>query len=342
MGATSLSLYNRRGVMRLFYIFLVVFLCVHAGAARAERIELKNGDRISGKWLDASETEVRFASQFGSVMRIPRDQIAGLYNDAGVAMALPSATQTALPEPKKLETAQAKPAKPEDEPGLFGAKWKSKANAGFGLQTGNSDTKSLNADFETRAKWDRDRANLDIDYNWQESEGERTQDNREIAGNYDRFLPASWLGDEKWYINHNASFRQDSVADLDLRSVLGIGLGRQFYETEDTYLSASLGPSWLRQDYESGETQSSIAARWNIDYDQKFYDDLFSLFHKHSLYLPSESPSAYLFDAESGIRVPIRGGFSATAGWDLNINNDPAPGTDKSDSIYSLKFGYEW
>ncbi len=324
--------------MRLFFIF--VLLTILTSEARAERLELNNGDRLSGKWLDATESEVRFASQYGSVIRIPRNEIAGLYSDAGDAMPIPGVTKNSLPQPVKVEAQE--PARKTEEAGLFGAKWKSKANAGFGLQTGNSDTKSLNADFETRAKWERDRANLDIDYNWQESSGERTQDNREISGNYDRFLPPSWLGDEKWYINHNASLRQDSVADLDLRSVLGIGLGRQFYETDETYLSASLGPSWLRQDYESGETENSIAARWNIDYDQKFYDNLFSLFHKHSLYLPSENPGAYLFDAESGLRVPIKGGFSATAGWDLNINNDPAPDTDKSDSVYTLKFGYEW
>lgn len=327
--------------MRLIVSIPFCFLLFLPLSARAERIELKNGDRISGQWLDSTQETVRFASKFGSVVRVPRDEVVALYADNGTPMAIPAMTQDALPAPKVVPAKEAAVAK-KDQPGLFGAVWKNQVDAGAGLQTGNSDDKSVSADFKTKAKWDEDRANLNADYNWQESGGDRTQDNRLIEGNYDHFLHQKWLGDDKWYINGNGNLRQDKVADLELRSVLGVGLGRQFYETDETNLSVSFGPSWLRQKFYDGETDSSIAARWNFDYNEKFFDNLFQLFHTHSLYLPEGKTSGYLFDADSGVKIPLKGGFSATAEWTLNVNDDPAEDAGKSDSAYKFKLGYEW
>ena len=307
--------------MRILIFSLILLISSQAHAAR---IELRNGDRLTGQIESATSEAIKFKTSFGSV-DIPRAEISAYLDDANIAVPVP------LAAPPPIENTQ-----------FLGATWKNRAEFGAGLQTGNSDQKSLNADFDTRAKWQRDRANITLDYNWEESENERTADNKSAAGNYDRFLTPDEFGDGKWYVNTNADLRQDKVADLRLRSVLGMGLGRQFYETDETYLSASFGPSWLRQEFYDDETESGVTARWNTDYDQKFYDNLFSLFHKHSLYLPVSGLSGVLFDAESGVRIPLKSGFTASAEWQLNVNTEPSDDAEETDSTYSLKLGYEW
>ena len=43
-----------------------------------------------------------------------------------------------------------------------------------------------------------------------------------------------------------------------------------------------------------------------------------------------------------GLRVPIRGGFNVTAQFNLDYDNEPAPGTGKTENKYLLTLGYEW
>ncbi len=238
----------------------------------------------------------------------------------------------------KTEVVEAVPA---IDTGMWGAVWSGRANIGATLQTGNSDEETINADAEVQAEWmdgtdPKHRATLKADYNREEDNNNKTEDNRSIEGMYDYFFSP------KWFLNTNAKFEQDDINQIDWRTDAGIGLGYQPYKQDDLNLQFILGPSYLRTEYENGRSEDAVAIREATEYDQKFWDDMIQLFHEHEFLVPADDADAFLFESESGIRVPLRKGLVATAEVEFDWDNDPEPGIKEDDTTYGLKLGYEW
>lgn len=221
--------------------------------------------------------------------------------------------------------------------GWLGAVWKGRANIGASLQRGNTDNSAVAADIELKAKWqDIHRASVRLDYNREEDDGDVTEDNRKLSLLYDYFFA------DHWFLNTTASFEQDDIDQIDLRTTAGVGLGHQVYEGDALNLQYVLGPTYLRTEFENGETEDSLAGRWALDYDQYVLDELFQVFHDHEFILPSNDTEAFLFNSKTGVRLPIRRGITATAEVDFDWDNDPQPGVVEDDTTYAVKIGYEW
>lgn len=308
-----------------------------ATPAMAEQIVLKSGDRMSGTILSRSAETVRFQSVYGAVIDIPASDLAADDSSANDRIV---GQQTASVQAGPAQTAQA--VKEADKPGVFGAKWKGRANAGGAQLSGNTEEKSISADLASEARWDHDRANIALTYNWQKTEEEVTKDNQTAEGNYDHFLIDNDWFDEKTYVNYNASYKSDDIADLDLRTAAGVGLGRQVYERDDLNLKFAGGPVWLHQEYQDGTVDNSLAGLWAFDYEQKLFDDLIEAFHHHRILSPADDWSAYQLDSSTGLRVPLKKGFVATAELQYDRNNAPSEDAEKDDTAYMLKLGYQW
>ncbi|MBL4805183.1 MAG: DUF481 domain-containing protein [Alphaproteobacteria bacterium] len=249
-------------------------------------------------------------------------------------------TITHVVEDTTKDTAEAEDV-PAPDTGLWGAVWSGRANIGATLQDGNSNEKTINADAEIQAEWmdgtnPKHRATLKADYNREEDNGQKTEDNRSVEGMYDYFF------NPKWFLNNNAKYEQDDISDLDYRVTAGMGLGYQAFKRDDLNLQFILGPSYLREEFANGDSEDSVAIREATEYDQKFWDDFIQLFHEHELLVPTDDTDAFLFDSESGVRVPLRKGLVATAEVEFDWDNAPAPGVEEGDTTYALKLGYEW
>lgn len=240
-------------------------------------------------------------------------------------------------EPVIAPVAEAAAVKPVVEPaGLWGAKWSGRANLGASIQTGNSDTQNIDADAKTKADWGEYRAEAGVDYEREEDSDVKTVDNRRLYGLFDYFFA------EKWFANANIEFEQDDIAELDLRSTYGVGIGHQPFDTDDLKLKYTLGPSLLTEERTNGDTEDSLAYNWHFDYEQKFWDGNVQFFHNHRLLVPSDETSQYLLDTATGVRVPLRTSLVATFEVEHDIDKSAPTGTDEEDTKYGLKLGYEW
>jgi len=72
---------------------------------------------------------------------------------------------------------------------------------------------------------------------------------------------------------------------------------------EDLQIKA--GPEYIYEKFENDDTESDIALGWALDYDQKLYDKSIQIFHKHDMSTPFADTSAFLFESETGARIPI-------------------------------------
>ena len=223
------------------------------------------------------------------------------------------------------------------QPFMTGTEWSGRVNFGASLQTGNTEKNALLADAEVKAKLNEtQRVRVRADYNREKDDGTVTENNRSIDGVYDHFFRP------KWFYNISVGLEQDDIADLDLRTTIGAGLGYEPYSQDDLNLQMVLGPTYLREEFDNGTRDSSIATRWALDYDQKVLDERFDIFHNHEVLVPGDDVGAFLFESRTGARVPITKGIVATGEIDFDWDNDPATGIVEDDTTYAVKLGYEW
>lgn len=323
--------------------------------AKADQVVFNNGDRLSGTIISMRDARtLYFRSNIAGDMRIGWGDVSELYDDNLNMIAIPEAppplvspltgindsavqtwTQTTEKgRPKTPAISGENSTETLEDDNAF--KWSGRANLGGRLDDGNSRSKAVTFDADIKARDDDNRFNFGGKANWEEDEGEETDNNQMAFASYDRFL------NEKYFIGGKLQFERDKFEDLDLRSRVGLYNGYQFYERDDLNLQIKAGSEYIHEKFNNGNTDSDIAASWGLDYDQKFYEGVFQLFHKHGLSVPVTTTDAFLFDSESGIRVPVGKHLTGTAQVDFDWDNDPAPGISEDDTSYSLKLGYEW
>ena len=73
----------------------------------------------------------------------------------------------------------------------------------------------------------------------------------------------------KRYYAGSAMFKQDKFADLDLRTMLGPGIGYRFYDSKSLNLKLEIGPYYLKDNFISQPNESFWVAAWFLDYDSE-------------------------------------------------------------------------
>ena len=320
-------------VLMLAFAFLIGSTSAHAA-----KLHFKNGDRVSGDFIAMKQGErVVFKTRFGQTVEVPWNNIDRLVNDKGKSIIGTSKeaqndgqNQTAEAEETAETEDEAEPEPPS------GFDWSGAVNLGAGFRTGNSETESLNFDYTVSARRDKHRFRSSGEYNRQEDAEEVTVDNRKIRFKHDYFFL------KNWFANTSAAFVQDDIADLDLRTALGFGLGHQPYDTDTRKLEYVASLNYLHEDFDNTPTEETMAGEWDLSYEQRFLDDLFRLSHNHSLLVPGDDTGAYILDTATALRVPLRKGLLASAEVQYDRDNDPPAGIEKDDTLYALKLGYEW
>ena len=329
-----------------------------ADAATVDHLHMKNGDRLSGTITSYTSDMVTIHTVFG-VLDVPVANIGGVASPRFAASELlaqnqspnrvqtntspnvdvaPAQAQTPPTSAAPVETSQ----NTDDEmdapkTGLWGATWSGDVNAALEIETGNSDSKNYALDASAQAEWaNKNRLKLSAEYENEKESGATVTDEKMAEIVYDHFL------NQKWFWENRLRLEQDDIEDLDLRVNYLSGLGYRAIDTDTTQLQFVLGPGYLREDYNDQGTETSLTVHWATEYDQKFYDDLFRLYHDHNLTTPADEMDAYLFESDTGITFPIKGGVKVSGEVEFDWNNDPAVGNKEDDTTYNVKLGYEW
>ena len=321
--------------------------------AANDKLYLHNGDTLSGLITAYNSESITIKADYG-VFDVPLEYIQGAFaagaaQNQDVQHILTNAEQemasiaesqpvTLTPAPVALADKQDTLPAPEDKGDdlFWGAELSGTVNLGMSLKTGNSEKNGINLDATLKAEVIEHQFKLGIEYNREEDDGTVSVDNRSLSAAHDYFFT------DQWFIGSTAKFEQDDIDRLDLRSTLSSGLGYQPYKADDLTLKFVAGPGYLYEEFEDGSDDNAMTVNWAMDYNQKFYDDLFRLFHNHELNAPNDDFDAYLFQSKSGIRVPLKQGIIASGQVDFDWDNDPALGTKEDDTTYSVKLGYEW
>lgn len=329
---------------------LAVFLSV-SGLASAATVTLANGDQLNGTIVKMIDGTLVFKSSIFGEVKIPFDQVTSLKSDANTTIALQDGSK-AVGEIELSEQGDVKisESKVSQSQGLKRAdvvafnppeksnktKFSGRANLGGTFNRGNSEEDTLNLDAELVARTVDSRYTLGVEVNEGSSAGVTTTSNRLLSAKYDAFLT------EKDYMFVLLRGEQDKLADLNLRSTVGAGYGRQFYETEIMNLSSEIGLSYVNEDYILAPDESFPSLTLALDYDRKFFNQALVFFNDLSVDVSLEDSKDTLVRNKTGIRFPLTDGLNISTQLNVDYDNQPAVGTEKTDTslIFSVGYGF--
>jgi putative salt-induced outer membrane protein YdiY len=236
--------------------------------------------------------------------------------------------------PSDLRLSEVAEINPRKKPAV---KITARIDVGLTQERGNTDTDNLQLNGEFIARTKKNRYRFMGELSKEKSKGKTTVDNWLVYGNYSYFLT------QKWFLYAQMFLERDKFADLDLRSIPGVGPGYQFFESEALNLSLAVGPAWVDEDFIKAEDDDYSAGQWLINYDQYIFKKFVQLFHIQTGLISLSDSDKWILKTRQGLRFPIYKGFTATIQYNYDYDNDPSPDADeKWDSKLMFLLGWKF
>lgn len=321
---------------------LAALFMLSGGIATADQLIMQNGDRLSGTVVKKAGEWLTFETPYAGKLRIRWAEVAELTTDQPLPVLLSDDTLTeadrfvAEAQPGTLAITRVTHINPPPELSGQGYSLTGRINVGLNRTTGNTDTEAYHVDAEALYRTKGYRVTAGAIYNKASDNGVQSISNTTLNAKYDRFISKTW------YLYGHAKLQRDKFKDLRLRSELGLGAGHQFYDTPERKLALEAGLTQLKENYYEASDRSSISARWAADFEQRFWKDLLTLFHRHELVVPLEDTGNFNGSAKTGVRIPVANGLNTTFQVDVDYENQPASDTDSTDLRYVFTLGYSW
>ncbi len=327
---------------RTLSVTAVTLLTILFFPAHADRLLLVNGDRLSGTAVRKSGDVLTFKTDYAGELSIDWNQVAELQTDAPVTVVL---DDKRIVEADRFSQNGAEQAvavdrvryvNPPPEAGGDDLAVTGRVNVGLSQTAGNTDTQTYHLDAEAVLRKRNNRLTLGAIYNEATNGGVQSVSNATLKAKYDHFIS------ERWYGYGNIKLHRDKFRDLKLRRDIGVGLGHQFFDQPDLKLALEAGVGQIANDYFNAPDENGASLRWAANYEQKIWRDLLTVFHEHELTLPFTDSGEFLAIAKTGVRIPVADGLTTTMQVDVDYDNQPTTGTDKTDLLYLFTLGYNW
>lgn len=323
-----------------------------------DEVYITNGDRLTGTIKSTTDGKLIIKTRYIGEVEVRLTDIKRIVTDKPVTLVLDDGThltgdlftidgtQMAIridtdPEPRPLAVTQITEINPTISPRL---KITGQMNAGFERDRGNTDEDKYYIDAEMVLRRTSNRLNIFGDADLERNNGKKTEQNGELGIKYDYFFDIEdYVFHQEWYLWSGLLFEHDKFADLNLRATVGLGPGYQIIETKRTHLTVEIGPSYIWENFDSGDDNDYAAARWGLDFKHQLFESWKLLvFHKHNLRWNIEETEDYIFTSEVGLRIPIIDGLQSTIQFNFDRDNAPAEDAQKNDYEMLITGGYAW
>jgi putative salt-induced outer membrane protein len=260
-------------------------------AAWADQVTLKNGDRVTGKIVKKDGAALTFKSDAFGDVTIPWEKVAQVVSEEPLTVVLPggktvlgkvgttenklevttqAATESvAMAEVSAIRNADAQKVYERlQHPGLLNL-WTGYADLGVSLARGNADTTTIttamNATRATRI------GKASVYFNQIYSTGKavdgssvKTAEATRGGWAYNRNL------NPRLFVNLFNDYEYDLFQSLDLRFVIGGGLGYSLIKSEQTQLDVLGGVDYNREKFSTPLTRNSAEVYWGDNLVHKF------------------------------------------------------------------------
>lgn len=351
LACKALNHYKNK-FMHLVYSLFALFT-LFSGNVFADSVWMKNGDKITGTLVSKITDKVVINTSYAGEIKLNWSDIQSIDAEKPYTMMLSDRTvvtgylkhgengQAIIDEDTKTELVDTELAEiqyinPSKDLIDEGYVWSGNLNLGGAFNNGNSKNRNMQFNGESITRGFEDRYTAQGYAYWAEDNGEQTQNNMRVRGQYDHFFT------KKWFTYLNTIQEKDRFRDIKLRSQYGVGTGYQLFEGEKLNLSLEGGLSWIKQDFYEEDDEDHAAIRWAVNYNQFLFNSFVQAFHRHEVLYTPRSPSQVLLYSSTGLRFPFILGLSATTQLDYNLDSRPADDRRKGDTRALFTLGYTW
>ena len=346
----------RRPVKNKQALFVAAVLSlVHcATPASADEVILKDGSRVIGKVRSKKDNTLEFKTSFAGTINIKWNKVVELKTDKPQKVLLSNyeviparvllnkeETTTVKSEPgakpQEYEKSEVAFINPESWRMGKGFKFTGNVNAAMKIERGNTDKDELDVDGQTTLRRQKHRLRF-----WGEAEIDRSEGDI-IKRKWKANSEYNYFFENKWFVGGTLGFEHDKFADLALRTRFGPLIGYQFFESEyELNLSVALGPTRVIEIYDEAENDRYWSAGWRINFDKYLITDRLQFYHDQNGLWNQSNTSDVIWNTWTGLRFPLFAGIVASGEVKVETNLGAVEGTDKLDTTYRAKLGYQW
>ncbi|MFN0088056.1 MAG: DUF481 domain-containing protein [Blastocatellia bacterium] len=338
---------------------MILIVLSAAGLGRADEVKLKNGDRLTGTIVKADGKTLTIRTDYAGAITISAEAIDRIASEQPLYVALDDG-KTVLGavatgegkysvEPKDAarvtgETAaiQAIRSQPEQEayerlrnPGWLDL-WNGGLDFGYSLTTGNTRTNNLALGSNLSRATRRDKTTLYAAYiNAKNKAGGVTETTANAIRGGGRYEIGVTNRQSAFGF---ADFEYNQIQLLDLRSVLGGGLGYDAVKNERTQLQLFGGASYNRENFATGLRRNSAEVLLGEDLTVKLSDRV--LFRERLQFFPNmTNRGEYRVTFDSSLSTKLTSWLS----WNVTASNryisNPVPGAKNNDLLLTTGVG---
>lgn len=283
---------------RAYFVYL--WLCLVSTFVLADQVTLKNGDRLTGTITTADDKSLNLKTDYAGDLIIKWDAVQSISSDqplyvtpkTGVTVVGPVSTsdgklQVATKDAGAVAVAKddVKTLRSESEQRAYGA-WGGFLDSGLSLSRGNADTTNFTIGATATRMTDKDKASAFINSIY--SSGTTNGVTLTTASAIHAGLRFDYNLSDKTFAFAFTDFDHDRFQQLDLRNVIGGGLGYHMVKSDITNFDIFAGGSF-NQEYFTTLTRRSGEALVGESFDHKlssafsvkqrleFYPDLSSM-----------------------------------------------------------------
>lgn len=310
-----------------------------AQAEETARVLLSNGDQISGTLEHLVDGTLHLATPWAGSLKIPFSAVTRLD--------LTDTVRVELADGRELQGAF----RLEGEKGTVGdtafargdltavnppvippVVWQFSLSLGANLQQGNTEQTTAHFAVATERKTARGRFQAKAHLNRGEENGRTTASNSSLGLQYDALFLKHTFAYGK------ADFLEDEFRDLDLRSVLGIGLGYQVRDTDRLKFQVQGGLAYLTESFTGQDDTSELTleAGYNLTWQIGDWGRLHELLRVR----PSFDENGVQMNFETTLRTSITEAWALKLSALLDYDSEPPPGVEEEDLLFIVALEY--
>jgi putative salt-induced outer membrane protein YdiY len=339
--------------MALMRCCMVLVFALFAGAGNADELIMKNGSRLVGTLVSSDENNVVFNTPFADDITINQDNIETIITEQEVTLLMQDGTVyrdkrivaqdenlivfDADQRPVQFDVLDIKMVNPEPWRLGDGYKWFGEVNAALESERGNTDSDETDIGLESVWRSLEDRYTIRGSAEVDRSNGDKTKNEWKLRNKYDRFSKT----DPDNYYGVQAAFEHKEFADVDLRTIVGPYIGRQFVETSFLAVRGEVGLVYVDEQFEVAEDDNYWGSNWELRVTSGIIPNTELYVNQDGILNFSETDNVIL-NTTVGIGLPLIFGLKVAAEVKYEYDGGAVDGVDDTDRTYNFKLGYGW
>ncbi len=209
--------------------------------------------------------------------------------------------------------------------------WSGKAMFGGVIARGNTETETINANFDVEYKLDR----------WAHSFGgsllRTVADDVTSADRLELRAQSNYSLTERSYLFGKLRYEDDRFTDFAYQATATAGYGYRFIMTEATKLDGEIGFGARQTELRiTGETEEDAIVRGAVNYEHKLTDTTLI----YDKFLVEHGSNNTFLQNQLGLQVKINETFALGVDYAVRHNTEVLPGTDETDQVLTVNLVY--